>query len=171
MMGDLLREPLAIGSLRLAGRLFKSATSETIMDAFPERLLGVGGAVNDTSIELGGTLGIAIFGSVLASNYRDQIAPHIAGGLPAAAADTAKDSIGGALIVAEKIGHAGMPEQAAQLVSAADAAFAHAVSHTSLIASIMLAVGTVAVAVLLPGRRRPAADAMPDIAKETVSVG
>ncbi|MEU6187559.1 MFS transporter [Nocardia sp. NPDC047038] len=157
--------------LGLAIGLSVSPATDTIMDAFPERLLGVGGAVNDTSIELGGTLGIAIFGSVLASNYRDQIAPHIAGGLPAAAADTAKDSIGGALIVAEKIGHAGMPEQAAQLVSAADAAFAHAVSHTSLIASIMLAVGTVAVAVLLPGRRRPAADAMPDVAKETVSVG
>ncbi|MBF6475330.1 MFS transporter [Nocardia abscessus] len=162
--GPLVLMGLAIG-------LSVSPATDTIMDAFPERLLGVGGAVNDTSVELGGTLGIAILGSLLASAYSDEIGPAVEGRLPADAADAAQDSIGGALLVAQSIGEAGMPEQAAQLVSAADAAFAHAVSHTSLIAAIVLAIGTVTVAALLPGRRKPTSDPVVDSAKEVVAVG
>ncbi|WP_435592583.1 MFS transporter [Nocardia sp. bgisy118] len=163
-VGPLMLLGLAIG-------LSVSPATDTIMDAFPERLLGVGGAVNDTSVELGGTLGIAILGSLLASAYSDEIGPVVAGRLPAEAADAAQDSIGGALIVAERIGAAGMPEQAAQLVSAADAAFAHAVSQTSLIAAIVLAIGTVTVGVLLPARRKPAPAPAASATEELVTVG
>ncbi|MFI5536918.1 hypothetical protein ACIA5H_11040 [Nocardia sp. NPDC051900] len=91
--------------------------------------------------------------------------------MPAEAADAVQDSIGGALVVAQRIDEAGMHQQAAQLVSAADAAFAHAVSHTSLIAAIVLAVGTLAVAALLPGQRKngPAVDS--SAVKEEIMVG
>ncbi|MFE5286017.1 MFS transporter [Nocardia sp. NPDC056611] len=148
--------------LGLAIGLSVSPATDTIMDAFPERLLGVGGAVNDTSVELGGTLGIAVFGSLLASSYREEVSPLVAGRLPGDAAAAVQDSIGGALIVAKHAADAGMREQAAELISAADTAFAHAVSHTSLIASVVLAVGTVVVAVLLPGRRKPEPMAIAD---------
>ncbi|MEV5836950.1 MFS transporter [Nocardia sp. NPDC052112] len=162
--------PLVLMGLAIG--LSVSPATDTIMDAFPERLLGVGGAVNDTSVELGGTLGIAILGSLLATAYGDEIGPVVNGHLPAEAADVAQDSIGGALVVAQRIDAAGMHEQAARLVSAADAAFAHAVSHTSLIAAIVLTVGTLGVAVLLPGPRRrstvvPASNAV----EEPVVVG
>ncbi|WP_330252741.1 MFS transporter [Nocardia sp. NBC_00565] len=163
-VGPLVLLGLAIG-------LSVSPATDTIMDAFPERLLGVGGAVNDTSVELGGTLGIAILGSLLSSAYRSEIAPAVTG-LPAQAADAVQDSIGGALIVAQHGDAAGAHDQAAQLVSAADAAFAHAVSHTSLIAAIVLAVGTVAVAVILPARRRstPVVSHV-ELTKDVVAVG
>jgi hypothetical protein len=74
---------------------------------------------------------------------------------PSAALSTAKDSIGGALAVASQVAHdpAGGPLQAHALISAADHAFAHAVAHTSLTGGIILAVGTVLVALILPGRR------------------
>jgi DNA-binding MurR/RpiR family transcriptional regulator len=39
------------------------------------------------------------------------------------------------------------------LTQAADHAFTHAVAHSSLIGAIILAAGTIAVAVVLPGRR------------------
>ena len=45
------------------------ATSE-IMSAVPLTKAGVGSAVNDTTRELGGALGIAIFGSIVNSAYR-----------------------------------------------------------------------------------------------------
>jgi EmrB/QacA subfamily drug resistance transporter len=45
-----------------------SPCTDAIMGAFPEGQLGVGGAVNDTSLELGGSLGIAILGSILAGS-------------------------------------------------------------------------------------------------------
>ncbi|WP_433623737.1 hypothetical protein [Nocardia sp. CA-120079] len=65
-----------------------------------------------------------------------------------------------------------MHDQAAQLVSAADAAFAHAVSHTGLIAAIVLAVGTLGVALLLPGqRRRATASRVSNATEEPVAVG
>lgn len=41
-----------------------------ITDALPPEQQGVGSAVNDLARELGGALGIAVLGSVLASTYR-----------------------------------------------------------------------------------------------------
>ena len=51
---------------------------------FPLNKAGVGSAVNDTTRELGGALGVAVFGSVLASLYRVDVAGRLAG-LPAVA--------------------------------------------------------------------------------------
>jgi hypothetical protein len=70
------------------------ATGE-IMSAVPMSKAGVGSAVNDTTRELGGALGIAILGSVANSAYRSSI--NLSGlGLAAAARATGEDSIGGA---------------------------------------------------------------------------
>jgi MFS family permease len=140
--------------LGLAIGLSVSPCTDAIMGAFPEKDLGVGGAVNDTSLELGGSLGIAILGSVLASTYTSSIDEAIAGRLPAQAANAAGESIGGALTVAQRIP---APGAAAALVRAADHAFTHAVAHTSLVAAVMLGVGTVLVALLLPRTRRATA--------------
>jgi predicted MFS family arabinose efflux permease len=147
--GDFLAPLLLLG---LAIGLSVSPCTDTIMGAFPEQQLGVGGAVNDTSLELGGSLGIAILGSILASTYTSGVGAAVGGRLPAPAADAAGESIGGALTVAHKIG----PGPAAALVRAADHAFAHAVAHTSLVGGVILGVGTVVVAVLLPGAGRAA---------------
>ncbi|KAB2384854.1 MFS transporter [Actinomadura montaniterrae] len=135
--------------------LSTSPCTDTIMGAFPEAELGVGGGINDTALEFGGSLGIAVLGSVLATAYKDRLGGALAGHLPPAVLDAAKDSIGGALGVAEQVGRnpAGGPEQAHALVMAADSAFAHAVAQASLVGGIILAVGTVLVALILPGRR------------------
>jgi EmrB/QacA subfamily drug resistance transporter len=145
--------------LGVAIGLSVSPCTDAIMGAFPEERLGVGGAVNDTSLELGGSLGIAILGSVLADAYRADVTTAIGGRLPAAAAKAAEESIGGALTVAEKVAATAGPERAASLVHAADHAFARAVAHTSLVGGLILGAGTVLVALLLPTARRP--DASP----------
>ncbi|MFC1407432.1 MULTISPECIES: MFS transporter [Streptacidiphilus] len=137
-----------------------SPCTDTIMEAFPEHDLGVGGATNDTALELGGALGIAILGSVLNTTYRDRLTDAVAGKLPGAALDTAKDSIGGALGVAEHIAHSpqGGPTQAQALVSAAHQSFADAVAHTSLIGGIAMAVGTGVVALVMPSAGRSSSE-------------
>ncbi|WP_329521936.1 MFS transporter [Spirillospora sp. NBC_01491] len=132
-----------------------SPCTDAIMGAFEERRLGIGGAVNDTSLELGGSLGIAILGSILAASYESEITGAIAGRLPADAASTAQDSVGGALAVAGRVAASGHADQAALLVRAAHEAFANGVAHTSLIGALVLGAGTIIVAVLLPARRRP----------------
>ncbi|MEU5316857.1 MFS transporter [Streptomyces sp. NPDC021056] len=172
--------PLAV--LGLAIGLALAPATDAIMGAFPESELGVGGAVNDTSIELGGSLGIAILGSLLATSYSGRLADATSGSkLPAATLDTAQDSVGAGYAVAQGIGEqarqvAGQaakatdPQQAAQLKAQADqlaagakqmaeavgSSFSDAVAHTSLIGAVVLGVGTVLVAVLLPGRKKAA---------------
>lgn len=132
-----------------------SPCTDTIMEAFPEHDLGVGGATNDTALELGGALGIAVLGSILNTSYRGRLTDAVAGKLPGDALDTARDSIGGALAVAGHIARSpqGGPARAQALVSAAHRAFADAVAHTSLIGGIAMAVATVVVALVMPGGR------------------
>ena len=82
-----------------AGCAMPSSTT-SIMTSLPMHKAGVGSAVNDTTREVGGALGIALIGSVLASVYRSNF--HAADTLPAPARAMARDSIGGASFVAKK---------------------------------------------------------------------
>ncbi|MFF6984459.1 MFS transporter [Streptomyces sp. NPDC008343] len=135
-----------------------SPATDTIMGSFPESELGVGGGANDTSMELGGSLGIAVLGSLLGAAYRDELTDVVGNQLPAAALESARDSVGGGLAVAEQIAASstGGAQQAAALVDAVHASFAHGVVQTSLAGGIIMAAGTVIVLVLLPRRRASA---------------
>ncbi|WP_431682574.1 MFS transporter [Kitasatospora sp. KL5] len=132
-----------------------SPATDTIMDSFPEAELGVGGGANDTALELGGSLGIAVLGSLLGTAYRDELTDAVGGHLPPAALETAKDSVGGGLAVAEQVAKdpSAGPQQAQALVEAVHGAFAHSVAQTSLIGGIVMAAGTLIVLAVLPGRR------------------
>lgn len=133
-----------------------SPATDTIMGSFPESELGVGGGANDTSLELGGALGIAILGSLLGTAYRDKLSDLIGGQLPHSALETAKDSVGGGLAVAEQVAKnpAGGAQQAQALIDAVHEAFAHGVAQTSLIGGIIMAAGTLIVLAVLPGHRK-----------------
>ncbi|MER5428936.1 MFS transporter [Streptomyces sp. NPDC002588] len=135
-----------------------SPATDTIMGSFPESELGVGGGANDTALELGGSLGIAILGSLLGTAYKDRLTDLVGGRLPAAALDTAKDSVGGGLAVAERIAKTSSagPQQAQALVDAVHEAFAHGVARTSLVGGIIMAAGTLVVLAVLPGRKAAA---------------
>ncbi|GGN94847.1 MFS transporter [Streptomyces albiflavescens] len=132
-----------------------SPATDTIMDSFPESELGVGGGANDTALELGGSLGIAVLGSLLSTAYRDKLSDLVGGHLPATAMDTAKDSVGSGLAVAEQIAKtpSAGPQQAQALVDAVHQSFAHGVATTSLVGGIIMAAGTMIVLAVLPGRR------------------
>jgi EmrB/QacA subfamily drug resistance transporter len=149
----------ALAVLGLSVGLALGPCTETIMGAFPESELGVGGAVNDTSLELGGSLGIAVMGSVLARSYADNLADAVRGRAPASALDAAQDSVGAGYAVARQVGAQAGPRQAKAFSDAVAGAFSDAVAHTSLLTAIVLAVGTVAVGFILPRRTsaRPAA--------------
>ncbi len=156
---DFLAPMLLLG---LAIGLSVSPATDTIMGSFPESELGVGGGANDTALELGGSLGIAVLGSLLGTSYRDELSGLVGDRLPAAALDTAQDSVGGGLAVAERLATnpAAGPEQAQALADAVNKAFAHGVSTTSLVGGIIMAAGTALVLAVLPGRRsRRAAEA------------
>lgn len=104
---------------------------------------------------LGASLGIAVLGSLLATSYKDKLTDLLGGHLPLAAMDTAKDSVGGGLAVAEQVAKnpGGGPRQAQTLSGAVHESFAHAIAHTSLIGGVIMAAGTLIVLAVLPGRR------------------
>lgn len=81
--------------------LTSAPATEAIMGVVPAAKAGIGSAVNDATRELGGTLGVAVIGSVALSLYRDAVA---AAPLPDAARETAQESLGAAFAVAERAG-------------------------------------------------------------------
>ena len=79
--------------------------TESVMGSLPREKAGVGSAVNDTTRQMGGALGVAVIGSVSSSIYAAQIgslAPDF--GLSGSALAEAKSSLGGGLAVAPTLG-------------------------------------------------------------------
>ena len=63
--------------------LTSAPATESIMGAVSRRQAGVGSAVNDSTRLLGGTLGVAVIGSVYASLYGSRLTADLPAGLPA----------------------------------------------------------------------------------------
>ncbi|MGH9272521.1 MAG: MFS transporter, partial [Ilumatobacteraceae bacterium] len=76
--------------------LTMSPMTTQLMSAVPRDRAGVGSAMNDTTRELGGALGVAVLGSLVTSQYTSALA-DTAAALPEEARELAQGSIGGVL--------------------------------------------------------------------------
>jgi EmrB/QacA subfamily drug resistance transporter len=119
--------------------------TELIMSSVPRDKAGVGSAMNDTTREVGTTLGVAILGSILSSGYTSNLGGAVSG-LPESARHAAEGSLAGALGVAHQIGGT----QGAALVDAAKTAWADGL-HLSL----MIGAGIVLFAAAIAARYLP----------------
>src|SRR5690606_21989569 len=79
-----------------------SPTTDLLMSAVPRSRAGMGSAMNDTVRELGGSLGVAVLGSLLAARYSNNLSDAVTQ-LPAQAQSAASTSLAGALAVAEQL--------------------------------------------------------------------
>ena len=147
--------------------LTSAPATEAIMGVVPKAKAGVGSAVNDATRLLGGTLGVAVIGSVYASLYASRLTSGLPGGLPAAVGRTAHASIGAALTVADRLAHAGHPALASALHNAASAAFFHGFQAGNYVAAGVAAAGAVMALWLLPAY--PGVDS--DDSREPQAVG
>jgi MFS transporter, DHA2 family, multidrug resistance protein len=127
--------------------------TESIMSSLPLAHAGVGSAMNDTVRMVGGTLGVAILGSLLSSSYGGSM-EGAAQGLPAKAGAAAEGSIGGAGAVAERLGG----DAGAALSRAAETAFSSAMGSTLIVAAGVALAGAVVALSVLPGRERERAE-------------
>jgi EmrB/QacA subfamily drug resistance transporter len=138
--------------------LATAPATESIMGSLPVGKAGVGSAVNDTTRELGGTLGVAVLGSVFSSVYGPALAEKLAGlPIPGSALDAAKESVGATLAVAQQAGQGGP-----LIVEAARTAFVDGLGAASLVAAAVVFAGSVLALLFLPARARagePAASA------------
>jgi MFS family permease len=77
----------------------------TLMEALSEEHAGVGSAMMSITRAVAGAIGIAGLGAVLNSVYTSSVEPTISSiaTVPAEAANAAKESVGGAMIVAEQL--------------------------------------------------------------------
>ncbi|HLL68499.1 MAG TPA: MFS transporter [Micromonosporaceae bacterium] len=123
--------------------------TESIMSTLPREKAGVGSAVSNTIRQVGGALGVAVLGSILAAVYRTDMTPRVTD-LPEAARKPAAESITGTYGVAEQMGPAG-----AALLDSANAAFVHAMHVTAIGSLIVALVGVAVVIAWMPRRSGP----------------
>src|SRR5262249_59372186 len=82
--------------------------TEGVMGAVPNQKAGIASAVNGSTRLFGGTLGVAVIGSVAASLYTSRLAALLPSGLPSRAVTAANGSVGGAAAAAPQLAQAGL---------------------------------------------------------------
>jgi predicted MFS family arabinose efflux permease len=131
--------------------LTTAPATESIMGSLSPDKAGVGSAINDTTRELGGTLGVAIVGSVFASVYSGHLGSSSAvAALPANVRSTIARSMAAAYKVVGQL-PAG---RATDVRDAVNQAFLHGLQIGSVVCAGIALVAACAVAVLLPARAR-----------------
>src|SRR5512132_554907 len=125
--------------------------TESILASLPREKAGVGSAVNDTTREVGGTLGVAVLGSSMASGYGGRILDALSGTpLPAGLRAAAGDSLAAALQIAGGVGGAA----GRGIALAAQDAFVQAFQIGSVVTGAVALVGAVIALLFLPARSR-----------------
>jgi EmrB/QacA subfamily drug resistance transporter len=139
--------------------------TESIMGSLPLAKAGVGSAMNDTTRQVGGALGVAVLGSVLASGYGAAIRPAVRGA-PPPLAQGAGDSIGAAATIATQLGPAGQG-----LLEAARSAFLQGMGDAVQVGAGVAAVAALLVLLFLPARGKreaPAGDGVVEVEAATM---
>jgi EmrB/QacA subfamily drug resistance transporter len=160
-VGRILPAQILLG---LGIALAMAPATESIMGSLPRDKAGVGSAMNDTTRQVGGALGVAVIGSVFASQYAPAVTANLARiPLPSAALDAATDSINGAFAVAARAG--GDPNAidtpiGVQIADAARDAFSSSMGRGLLVSAAIALIGALVALVFLPAHAAPAPDAV-----------
>jgi len=145
-----------------AGMAITAAPATTsIMSAVPMRKAGVASAVNDTTRELGGALGIAVLGTIVSSLYRSRL--DLGGlNLPAGTARAAEASVGEAVNASRQLGGSG----AGTVVQRAGDAFSDAFGLAAVISAAIVVLAAILVVRTFSTEKELAAEAASVLADE-----
>jgi Na+/melibiose symporter-like transporter len=137
---------LAVGMANIV-----APATDSIMGALPREKAGVGSAMNDTTRQVGGAVGVAVLGSVLSSRYGSEMARSLRGrGVPADIIGGARDSVGAALGIVRDL-PAARP-YADVIASEAKIAFVNGFHTSVTVAAGLLLVAALGVFRWLPAR-------------------
>jgi MFS transporter, DHA2 family, multidrug resistance protein len=120
-------------------------TNDLIIGSAPKEQAGAASGISETGAELGGALSIAVLGTLGVAVYRMQIDDRIPAGVPAEAAEAARDTIGGAVSAAEQL----PAPLAAQVLDAAGEAFTQGLQVAAFVSAVVAAATAVLAVVLL----------------------
>jgi EmrB/QacA subfamily drug resistance transporter len=133
--------------LTIGVSLTMAPATESIMGSLPLAKSGIGSAVNDTTRELGGALGVAVVGSLLTSVYAGKISDFLAGKpVPTPVKGQIEQSLGYAL----EVGKRGFPE----LIGVAKSAYVDGMQVGLYVTAAVSLVGAIIAFVWLPARAR-----------------
>ena len=133
-----------------AGLIIAPATA-SVMGSLPRERAGVGSAINGTALQVGGALGVAVVGSILAARYQGMMTHTLAGHVvPAVARHAILGSVGGALTVARMAGGS----LGTALTTAARHAFVDGMDLALLVGVVVVSASAALVAIALPSRGR-----------------
>jgi EmrB/QacA subfamily drug resistance transporter len=152
-----------VGQMVLIGLglgLTTAPATESILSVLPPAKAGVGSAVNDATREAGGTLGVAVLGSIFTSLYADRLASTAFNTLPSSVAQASQDSVAAAL---GAIGGAGRPVHG-MLLDGLQNSFMYGFHVACVVAAAICLLGAVG-ALALPGRAHRTAEvpAIPEL--------
>jgi EmrB/QacA subfamily drug resistance transporter len=142
--------------------------TDSIMGSLPRAKAGVGSAVNDTTRQMGGAVGVAVFGSLMASHFHSTIAEKLGGVLPAPLFAQVRDNVGQAIGVAKQV-PAARP-YAGRIASAANDTFVSGLHIVGLVAAGITLLAALGVVLFLPARARDDAP-VPESLPEPETVG
>jgi Na+/melibiose symporter-like transporter len=130
--------------------------TDSIMGSLPRAKAGVGSAVNDTTRQMGGAIGVAVFGSLMASHFTSSVGSSLRGVVPPTVVTQIGDNVGQALGVATE-SPAAKP-YAAQIVDVAKHSFVGGLHTVGFVAAGVTLIAAIGVAVFLPARAAPSED-------------
>lgn len=144
--------PMVVIALGM-GLMMPPAT-DLLMSSVPRNRSGMGSAMNDTSRELGGTIGIGVLGSLLSSGYAAGIAGAVVG-LPDRLKEVAESSLAGALHgVFPALREAAGPRAAERFLTEAQQAWMDGLTTALLVAAGISVLAALITAVGMPGKAR-----------------
>ncbi len=156
--------------------LTMAPATESIMGSIPRAKAGIGSAMNDTTRQVGGALGVAVIGSVLASVYRPHVTenlrhtilgnPNVIAADPTRvhqAVDAIREQLGAAMVVAKDLPHA----QGQQVLDAARQAFVDGFGGAVAVGAGVALLGAIIALLFLPATAGPVEESSPSVPGET----
>ena len=132
--------------------LTMSPATNSIMGSVPVEEAGVGSAMNDTTRQIGGALGVAVLGTLLNSGYVQQInAVEWPGLMPPPLLDAVRSGIQGAHIAALTTANQPLSQL---IIDKADHAFVYGMRHGLTVAAIIMATASIVTLIILPQKVR-----------------
>jgi predicted MFS family arabinose efflux permease len=123
--------------------------TESIMGSLPRAKAGVGSAVNDTTRQVGGAIGVALLGSLLSSRYITEFhSSMVATGTAPSAVGDASNNIQAAV----EFGKLTPPPLGPQVVEAAKHAFMSGFRLATVVAALIELIAAIGVFAWLPAR-------------------
>ncbi len=153
---DTAYSTVVLGEIILASGMgfAMSPATDSIMGSVPVSKAGVGSAMNDTTRQLGGALGVAVLGTIMNGRYLDGI-EALKAELPQLRPDMF-DGISSSIQAAHMIaGQPQVPEPFANaIISIADRAFVAGMNDAMLFGAAVMLVNALLVLMILPSRVR-----------------